>query len=100
MQILMSVDTYIQSIVPKKTVQTIFFDRRRRLESRPNADERWERALMGVIMRAEMHEEPKPLLKEAKRDKDGVKILKTKYDTLLISQGGTLLEEPTININE
>ncbi|TBU06743.1 hypothetical protein CWI38_2514p0020 [Hamiltosporidium tvaerminnensis] len=48
MQILMSVDTYIQSIVPKKTVQTIFFDRRRGLESGPNADERWERALMGT----------------------------------------------------
>ncbi|TBU04204.1 hypothetical protein CWI36_0797p0010 [Hamiltosporidium magnivora] len=47
-----------------------------------------------------MHEEPTPPLKEAKREEDGGKILKTKNNTPLISQGGTTLEEPTININE
>ncbi|TBT96590.1 hypothetical protein CWI36_3535p0010 [Hamiltosporidium magnivora] len=55
---------------------------------------------MGVIIRAEMLEEATFPLKEAKRDEDGVKILKTKNNTPLISQGGTTLEEPTINITE
>ncbi|TBU03124.1 hypothetical protein CWI36_0983p0020 [Hamiltosporidium magnivora] len=53
---------------------------------------------MGVIMRAEMHEEPTPSLKEAKRDEDGFKIFLK--NTPLISERGTILEEPTININE
>ncbi|TBU07644.1 hypothetical protein CWI36_0247p0020 [Hamiltosporidium magnivora] len=47
------------------------------------------RASMGVIMRAEMHEEPTPPLKEEKREEDGVKNLKPKNNTSLISQGGT-----------
>ncbi|KAK1350857.1 hypothetical protein LUQ84_000135 [Hamiltosporidium tvaerminnensis] len=55
---------------------------------------------MGVIMRSEMHEEPIPPLKEAKREEDGVKNLKPKNNTPLISQGGTTLQEPTNNINE
>ncbi|TBU08708.1 hypothetical protein CWI38_0044p0070 [Hamiltosporidium tvaerminnensis] len=79
----------IQSIVLKKTVGTISCDRRRGLE-----------ASMGVIMKEELHEEPTLPLKGAKRNKDGVKISKTKNNTLLISQEGTTLEEPTININE
>ncbi|TBU07330.1 hypothetical protein CWI36_0290p0010 [Hamiltosporidium magnivora] len=41
-------------------------------------------------MRSEMHEEPIPPLKEAKREEDAP----------LISQGGTTLEEPTNNINK
>ncbi|TBU13432.1 hypothetical protein CWI38_0432p0010 [Hamiltosporidium tvaerminnensis] len=89
LEIPMNVEAYIQSIVLKKTVETISFDRRRELE-----------ASMGVIMRSEMHEEPIPPLKEAKREEDGVKILKPKNNTPLISQGGTTLEEPTNNINE
>ncbi|TBU00094.1 hypothetical protein CWI37_1113p0020 [Hamiltosporidium tvaerminnensis] len=80
----MNVEAYIQSIVLKKTVETISFDRRRGLESGLNAEESWERASMGVIMRSEMHEEPIPPLKEAKTEEDG----------------GTTLEEPTNNINE
>ncbi|TBU03299.1 hypothetical protein CWI37_0318p0040 [Hamiltosporidium tvaerminnensis] len=67
-----------------KTVETISFDRRRGLDSGLNAEESWERASMGVIMRAEMHEEPTPPLKEEKREEDG----------------GTTLEEPTNNINK
>ncbi|TBU06868.1 hypothetical protein CWI36_0367p0040, partial [Hamiltosporidium magnivora] len=90
----------IQSIVLKKTVESISFDRRRGLESGLNAEESWERALMGVIMRAEMHEEPKPPLKEEKREEDGAKNFKPKNKALFISQGGTTLEEPTNNINE
>ncbi|TBU11607.1 hypothetical protein CWI38_1119p0010, partial [Hamiltosporidium tvaerminnensis] len=100
LEIPMNVEAYIQSIVLKKTVETISFDRRRGLESGLNAEESWESASMGVIMRSEMHEEPTPPLKEAKREEDGGKILKTKNNTPLISQGGTTLEEPTININE
>ncbi|TBT97257.1 hypothetical protein CWI37_2390p0010, partial [Hamiltosporidium tvaerminnensis] len=70
------------------------------MNSRLNAEESWERASMGVIMRSEMHEELKPYLKEEKREEDGVKTLKPKNNTPLISQGGTTLEEPTNNINE
>ncbi|KAK1348473.1 hypothetical protein LUQ84_002074 [Hamiltosporidium tvaerminnensis] len=51
-------------------------------------------------MRAEMHEEPTPPLKEEKREEDGAKNLKPKNNTPFISQGGTTLEEPTNNINE
>ncbi|TBU07286.1 hypothetical protein CWI38_2422p0010, partial [Hamiltosporidium tvaerminnensis] len=40
----------------KETVETISFDRRRGLESGLNDKESGERASMGVIMRAEMHE--------------------------------------------
>ncbi|TBU10052.1 hypothetical protein CWI38_2064p0020, partial [Hamiltosporidium tvaerminnensis] len=100
LEIPMNVEAYIQSIVLRKTVETISFDRRRGLESGLNAEESWERASMGVIMRSEMREEPIPPLKEAKREEDGVKILKPKNNTPLISQGGTTLEEPTNNINE
>ncbi|TBU12947.1 hypothetical protein CWI38_0577p0020 [Hamiltosporidium tvaerminnensis] len=88
------------SIVLKKTVETISFDRRRGLESGLNAEKSWEKASMGVIMRAEMHEEPTPFLKEEKREEDGAKNFKPKNNTPLISQGGTTLEEPTNNINE
>ncbi|TBT98712.1 hypothetical protein CWI37_1631p0010, partial [Hamiltosporidium tvaerminnensis] len=84
LEIPMNVEAYIQSIVLKKTVETISFDRRRGLESGLNAEESWERASMGVIMRSEVHEEPTPPLKEEKREEDG----------------GTTLEEPTNNINE
>ncbi|TBU09538.1 hypothetical protein CWI39_0063p0030, partial [Hamiltosporidium magnivora] len=89
-----------QSIVLKKTVETISFDRRRGLESGLNAEESWERASMGVIMRSEMHEEPIPPLKEAKTEEDGAKNFKPKYKAPFILQGGTTLEEPTNNINE
>ncbi|KAK1350270.1 hypothetical protein LUQ84_000508 [Hamiltosporidium tvaerminnensis] len=73
LEIPMNVEAYIQSIVIKMTVETISFDRRRGLESGLNAEESWERASMGVIMRAEMHEEPTPPLKQASRGEDGVK---------------------------
>ncbi|TBU13470.1 hypothetical protein CWI38_0422p0030, partial [Hamiltosporidium tvaerminnensis] len=63
-----NVEAYIQSLVLKKTVETISFDRRRGLESGLNAEQSWERASMGVIMRAEMHEEPKPPLKQASNE--------------------------------
>ncbi|TBU12772.1 hypothetical protein CWI38_0635p0030, partial [Hamiltosporidium tvaerminnensis] len=91
LEIPMNVEAYIQSIVIKKTVETISFDRRRELESGLNAEESWK---------SEMHEEPTPPLKEEKREEDGVKTLKPKNNTPLISQGGTTLEEPTNNINE
>ncbi|KAK1348760.1 hypothetical protein LUQ84_001911 [Hamiltosporidium tvaerminnensis] len=100
LEIPMNVEAYIQSIVLKKTVETISFDRRRGLESGLNAEESWERASMGVIMRSEMHEEPIPPLKEAKTEEDGAKNFKPKYKAPFILQGGTTLEEPTNNINE
>ncbi|KAK1347997.1 hypothetical protein LUQ84_002692 [Hamiltosporidium tvaerminnensis] len=82
----MNVEAYIQSIVLKKTVETISFDRRRGLESGLNAEESWERASMGVIMIAEMHEEPTLLLKGEKREEDCVKNFKPKNKAPLISQ--------------
>ncbi|TBU12041.1 hypothetical protein CWI38_0925p0010 [Hamiltosporidium tvaerminnensis] len=57
LEISMNIEAYMQSIVRKKTFETISFVRRRGLE-----------ASMGVIMRSEMHEEPTPPLKEAKRE--------------------------------
>ncbi|TBU13435.1 reverse transcriptase [Hamiltosporidium tvaerminnensis] len=74
---------YIQSIVLKKTVETISFDRRRGLESGLNAEESWIQLS----------------LKEAKNDEDGVKEIKTKNNKPLISKGGTSLVEPTIKNN-
>ncbi|TBU05134.1 hypothetical protein CWI37_0045p0010, partial [Hamiltosporidium tvaerminnensis] len=100
LEIPINVEACIQSIVLKKTVETISFDRRRGLESGLNAEESWERASMGVIMRSEMHEEPTLSLKEEKREEDGVKNFKPKNKAPLISQGGTTLEEPTNNINK
>ncbi|KAK1350787.1 hypothetical protein LUQ84_000067 [Hamiltosporidium tvaerminnensis] len=100
LEIPMNVEAYIQSIVLKKTVETISFDRRRGLESGLNAEESWERASMCVIMRAEMHEGLKPYLKEEKREEDGAKNFKPKNKAPFISQGGTTLEEPTNNINK
>ncbi|TBU19501.1 hypothetical protein CWI38_0209p0020 [Hamiltosporidium tvaerminnensis] len=47
------------SIVLNKTVETISFDRRRGLE-----------ASMCVVMRAEMHEKPTSLLKQASREEN------------------------------
>ncbi|TBU15716.1 hypothetical protein CWI38_0308p0060 [Hamiltosporidium tvaerminnensis] len=89
LEIPMKVEAYIQSLVLKKTVETISFDRRRGLESGLNAEESWERASISVIMRAEMHEE-----------EDGAKYFKPKNKAPFISQGGTTLEEPTNNINK
>ncbi|TBU02101.1 hypothetical protein CWI37_0556p0010, partial [Hamiltosporidium tvaerminnensis] len=78
LEIPMNVEAYIQAIVLKKTVETISFDRRRGFESGLNAEESWERASMGVIMRSEMQEEPTPPLKEEKREEDSAKIFKPK----------------------
>ncbi|TBU04733.1 hypothetical protein CWI36_0720p0010 [Hamiltosporidium magnivora] len=89
LEIPMNSEAYIQSIILKKTVETISFDQRRGLE-----------ASMGVIMRSEMHEEPIPPLKESKTEEDGEKNFKPKYKAPFILQGGTTLEEPTNNINE
>ncbi|TBT98007.1 hypothetical protein CWI36_2591p0010, partial [Hamiltosporidium magnivora] len=77
LEIPMNVEAYIQSIVLKKT-----------------------RASMGVIMRAEMDEEPTPPLKEEKREEDSAKNFKPKNKAPFIPQGRTTLEEPTNNINK
>ncbi|TBU00884.1 hypothetical protein CWI39_1549p0010, partial [Hamiltosporidium magnivora] len=62
-----------------------------------NAEESWERVSMGVIMSAEMHKEPIHPLKEEKREEDGAKNFKPKNKAPFISQGGTILREPTNN---
>ncbi|TBT96791.1 hypothetical protein CWI37_2735p0010 [Hamiltosporidium tvaerminnensis] len=50
---------------------------------------RARRASMGVIMKAEMHEEPTPFLKAAKNEEDNVKHLNTKNVITLILDGVT-----------
>ncbi|TBU12221.1 hypothetical protein CWI38_0845p0020 [Hamiltosporidium tvaerminnensis] len=82
LEISMNLETYIQSIVLKKTVETISFDQRRGLSS------------MDVIMRADMHEESKHPLKQANREEKDNKYFKTRNNTLAISNGGTQPEEP------
>ncbi|TBU12923.1 hypothetical protein CWI38_0583p0010, partial [Hamiltosporidium tvaerminnensis] len=89
LEIPMNVEAYIRSIVLKKIGETISFDRGRGLDSGLNAEESWERASMGVIMRSEMHEEPTPLLKGEKRVEDDAKKFKPKNNTPLISEGET-----------
>ncbi|TBU07584.1 hypothetical protein CWI36_0255p0020 [Hamiltosporidium magnivora] len=63
-------------------------DRLKGLESGPNAEGSWKRAPMGLITRAEMHEEPTAPLKQASSEEDGAKNLKAKNNTLHISEGG------------
>ncbi|TBU09310.1 hypothetical protein CWI38_2162p0010 [Hamiltosporidium tvaerminnensis] len=88
LQISMNVEAYIQSIVLKKTLETISFDRRRGLESKPNAEESWVRVLMGVIMLAEMNEEPHLLQnKELDNEEYDAKTENTKNILPLISDG-------------
>ncbi|TBU06589.1 hypothetical protein CWI39_0461p0010, partial [Hamiltosporidium magnivora] len=87
LEIPMNEETYIQSIVLKKTLETICFDRRKGLESGLNAEESWDRASMGVIMRAEI-------------DENGDKTENKKNNTPHISEEGTTLDEPTNNINK
>ncbi|TBU12270.1 hypothetical protein CWI38_0823p0010, partial [Hamiltosporidium tvaerminnensis] len=81
----------------KKSVEIISFDRRKRLELGPKAEESREKASIGVINSAEMHEEPTPLLKQDSNDKDGVKKIKTK-DFLFQTEEHN--KGTAININE
>ncbi|TBU13042.1 hypothetical protein CWI38_0550p0030 [Hamiltosporidium tvaerminnensis] len=100
LQIPINVEAYIQSIVIKKTVEMISFDRRRGIESGPSAEESWERASLSVIIGAEMHKEPTPPLKEVKNEEDSVKQVNSKNILLLILDDLTRPEEPTIDIND
>ncbi|TBU12087.1 reverse transcriptase, partial [Hamiltosporidium tvaerminnensis] len=79
LEIPMNEETYIQSIVLKKTLETICFDRRKGLESGLNAEESWDRASM---------------------DENGDKTENKKNNTPHISEEGTTLDEPTNNINK
>ncbi|TBT97342.1 hypothetical protein CWI37_2339p0010, partial [Hamiltosporidium tvaerminnensis] len=74
LEIPMNVEAYIQSIVLKKTVETISLDRRRGLD------------VNGCYYETKMHEEPTAPLKEEKRKEDGAKKFKSKKYTPLISQ--------------
>ncbi|KAK1350291.1 hypothetical protein LUQ84_000528 [Hamiltosporidium tvaerminnensis] len=78
----------------------ISFDRRRGLESGLNAEESWERALLSVIIGAEMHNQPTPPLKEVKNEEDSVKQVNSKNILPLILDDVTRPEEPTIDIND
>ncbi|TBU12319.1 ADP-ribosylation factor [Hamiltosporidium tvaerminnensis] len=100
LQIPINVEAYIQSIVLKKTVEMISFDRRRGIESGPSAEESWERASLSVIIGAEMHKQPTPPLKEVKNEEDSVKQVNSKNILSLILDDVTRPEEPTIDIND
>ncbi|TBU11328.1 hypothetical protein CWI38_1263p0010, partial [Hamiltosporidium tvaerminnensis] len=100
LQIPINVEAYIQSIVLKKTVETISFDRRRGLESGPSAEESWESASLSVIIGAERHKQPTPPLKEVKNQEDSVKQVNSKNILPLILDDVTRPEEPTIDIND
>ncbi|TBU03521.1 hypothetical protein CWI36_0911p0010, partial [Hamiltosporidium magnivora] len=58
------------------------------------------RSSLSIIMRAEMHEEPAPPLKQASKEEYGVKTENKENNTLLISEEVTTLEEPTNNKNK
>ncbi|TBU10160.1 hypothetical protein CWI38_1977p0010, partial [Hamiltosporidium tvaerminnensis] len=100
LQIPINVEAYIQSIVLKKTVEMISFDRRRGIESGPSAEESWERASLSVIIGAKMHKQPTPPLKEVKNEEDSVKQVNSKNILPLILDDVTRPEEPTIDIND
>ncbi|TBU20517.1 hypothetical protein CWI38_0058p0030 [Hamiltosporidium tvaerminnensis] len=91
---------YIQSILLKKTVETISFDRRRGLESLPNAEESWKRASSSFILEARMHKQSTPPLKQADNEEDDVKMENTKNILPFILDGITTAEQPTTNTNE
>ncbi|TBU03470.1 hypothetical protein CWI37_0290p0040, partial [Hamiltosporidium tvaerminnensis] len=65
-----------------------------------NAEESWERALLSVIIGAEMHNQPTPPLKEVKNEEDSVKQVNSKNILPLILDDVTRPEEPTIDIND
>ncbi|TBT98663.1 hypothetical protein CWI36_2288p0010, partial [Hamiltosporidium magnivora] len=89
LQIPINVEAYIQSIVLKKTVEMISFDRRRGIE-----------ASLSVIIGAKMHKQPTPPLKEVKNEEDSVKQVNSKNILPLILDDVTRPEEPTIDIND
>ncbi|TBU10251.1 hypothetical protein CWI38_0662p0040 [Hamiltosporidium tvaerminnensis] len=55
---------------------------------------------MGVIMRAEMHDEPTPPLKQASREEDGAKNFKKQIIYTPYFRRRNHVREPKININE
>ncbi|TBU13663.1 hypothetical protein CWI38_0368p0030 [Hamiltosporidium tvaerminnensis] len=86
LEIPMNVEAYIQSIVLKKTVETIFFVRQKGLESEQNGTESWEKTSMGVIMRTEMHKEPTPPLKQARTDENINEELDLEEETTVVKK--------------
>ncbi|TBU20095.1 hypothetical protein CWI38_0134p0100, partial [Hamiltosporidium tvaerminnensis] len=89
LQIPMNVEAYIQSIVLKKTVETISFDRRIGHD-----------ASLSAILGAEMLTQPTSPLKQLDNKEYGIKTENTKNILLLILDGITTVKEPMININE
>ncbi|TBU06942.1 hypothetical protein CWI38_0613p0030 [Hamiltosporidium tvaerminnensis] len=78
----MNIEEYIRYNMLKKIFKTIFFDRRRGVESKRNAEESLKSSEMEVIEISEM-------------------LLKIKKSiTPHISEEGSTLDEPTIQINK
>ncbi|TBU01989.1 hypothetical protein CWI37_0582p0050, partial [Hamiltosporidium tvaerminnensis] len=88
LEIPMNVEAYIQSIVLKKTVETISFDRRTGLDLN--------------VCYYEIRDARETNTPFKRREKRGrwCSNFKPKNKAPLISQGGTTLEEPTNNINK
>ncbi|KAK1348294.1 hypothetical protein LUQ84_002299 [Hamiltosporidium tvaerminnensis] len=99
LQIPMNVEAYIQFIVLKKTVETISFDRRRGLESGPNAEESWGRASLSVVFELRC-KTTNTFFKARDNEEDDVKTENTKNLLPLILDGITTAKEPSTNTNE
>ncbi|TBU13384.1 hypothetical protein CWI38_0449p0020 [Hamiltosporidium tvaerminnensis] len=92
LQIPMNIEASIRSILLKKTVQTISFDRRRGLD--------WESSSLSVILGAEMHRQPIPPLKQVDNEEDVLKRKIQKIFYPLFWDGITTAKEPKTNANE
>ncbi|TBT97150.1 hypothetical protein CWI39_3147p0010, partial [Hamiltosporidium magnivora] len=99
-QTLHNVETYIQSIVHKKTVEIISFDRRRGLELEPNAKRAVKVRQWVSLRQARCRRSQHFTLKEANNKKDSVLQLTSNNITPFISEGEATFEVPTINISE
>ncbi|TBT97841.1 hypothetical protein CWI36_2684p0010, partial [Hamiltosporidium magnivora] len=95
LQISMNIKAYMQSIVLKKTAETIFFDRGRGFNSRLNAKESLKRRSLGVILGAEMHKQPEHSLKKVDNKEDGGKTEIKENTRSLILDGIVTVKEST-----
>ncbi|TBU01355.1 hypothetical protein CWI37_0730p0010 [Hamiltosporidium tvaerminnensis] len=93
----MNIEMYIQSIVLKKIFETIFFDRRRGVESKRNAEESLKSSEMEVIEIFEVHEGPIRPLRMCVPRKIGLKFLKKPNP---ISEGVVTIDKPIVHINK
>ncbi|TBT99889.1 hypothetical protein CWI39_1858p0010 [Hamiltosporidium magnivora] len=97
LQTRMNIEMYIQSIVLKKIFETIFFDRRRGVESKRNTEESLKSSEMEVIEIFEVHEGPIRPLRMCVPRKIGLKFLKKPNP---ISEGVVTIDKPIVHINK